>query len=53
MDITVTLTIPDYVFSFYQKVAAQMPDHTVQEVMAQALYGYAGIVAEELQTNRE
>ena len=48
MDIAVTITVPDYVYAFYKKVSEQMPSRTVEEIMACALFRYAGIVAEEL-----
>lgn len=48
MDIPVTITVPDYVYAFYKKVSEQMPSRTVEEIMASALFRYAGIVAEEL-----
>lgn len=51
MDVSVTVTIPDYVFAFYQKIAEQMPPHTVQEIMSDALFRYAGNVAEEMNSN--
>ena len=52
MDVSVTVTVPDYVFSFYQKIAEQMPPHTVQEVMSDALFCYAGTVAEEMNSGK-
>ncbi len=48
MDISVTITVPDYVYAFYKKVSEQMSPHTVEAIMASALFRYAGIVAEEL-----
>lgn len=48
MDVSVTVTVPDYVYAFYQKVSAQMSPCTVEEIMASALFRYAGIVVEEL-----
>ena len=48
MDIPVTITVPDYIYAFYKKVSEQMPSHTIEEIMASALFRYAGIVAEEL-----
>ena len=48
MDVSVTVTVPDYVYAFYKKVSEQMPGQTVEQIMASALFRYAGIVVEEL-----
>ena len=48
MGVTVTITVQDFVYDFYKKVAANMPPRTVEEIMASALFRYAGLVVEEM-----
>lgn len=48
MDVTVAITVQDFVYDFYKKVADNMPPRTVEEIMASALFRYAGIVVKEM-----
>ena len=48
MDVVVQLTVPDYLYQFYIKVAESITNTTPEESMARALYFYSGIVAEEM-----
>ena len=48
MDITIPITIPDYLYDFYKTGAAQLQRESPEEMMATALEQYAGIVAIEL-----
>lgn len=48
MGITISVTIPDYLYDFYSKVAAEMKNVTVPELASRALKLYAGIVAEDV-----
>ena len=48
MEISTTVTIPDYVYFFYRKLADQAGDVTVEQVMSRALLMYAGSAAAEV-----
>jgi len=48
MKITVSVTVPDYVYLFYQKASETLPQRTPQELMAQALTLFAGTVSEKI-----
>ncbi len=51
MGVPITITVQDFVYDFYTKVADNMPHRTVEEIMASALFRYAGIVIEEMHLN--
>ena len=51
MEITTSITVPDYVYFFYRKLANQMDNATAEQVMAQALLVYAGSAAAEVIKN--
>lgn len=48
MEISTTVTVPDYVYLFYRKLADQVGDVTVEQVMSRALLMYAGSTAAEV-----
>ncbi len=48
MDVTVSVTISDFVYDFYKTGAARLQRETPEEMMAIALEQYAGMVAIEL-----
>ena len=50
MEIIVSLKVEDYVYRFYQK-GAEALDRRPEELMEQALFMYAGILAQELTNN--
>lgn len=45
MDITTNITVPDFVYLFYCKLAKQIGNTTPERVMADALLTYAGSAA--------
>ena len=48
----ITLNVDDYVYQFYQ-IGANTLNVSVEEIMEQALYMYAGIIANDInQDNR-
>lgn len=48
MEITTSITVPDYVYLFYQKVSQHLGDRNTEEIMASALLAYAGFLSEEV-----
>ena len=52
MEIIVSLKVPDFVYQFYQK-SGQMLDKRPEELMEQALFLYAGAIAQELSSDTE
>lgn len=48
MEITVNITVPDFVYQFYAKVSSELGDRTTEEIMADALFMYAGMVSQEI-----
>lgn len=52
MGVTVTITVQDFVYDFYKKAADNMPHCTVEEIMASALFRYAGIVVQEMNLDK-
>ena len=48
LKIKTSVTIPDYVYDFYKKGAAQLNRETPEKLMKIALEQYAGMVAKEL-----
>lgn len=41
MDVTTSITVPDYVYLFYQRVSREFGDRSTEEIMASALLAYA------------
>ena len=48
MQMTTTVTVPDYVYDFYKIGASRLHRETPEELMEIALEQYAGMVAKEL-----
>lgn len=53
MKIITSITVEDYVYSFYNKIAEQIGNATPEQVMALALLMYAGSAAEEVIANHD
>lgn len=51
MEITTSITVPDFVYFFYQKLATQVGNLTAEQAMAQALLVSAGSAAAEVIKN--
>lgn len=47
MEIVVSLKVQDFVFQFYQKCAEALHKRT-EELMEQALFMYAGMIAQDM-----
>ena len=50
MEITVNVTVSDFVYEFYAKAASDLGDRTVEEIMSEALFMYAGLIAQDMLT---
>lgn len=49
MEIITTISVPDYVYQFYQKVSEHIGDgRTTEDIMSSALLTYAGFLSEEV-----
>lgn len=48
MEITTTITVPDYVYHFYERVSKEVGDRNTEEIMASALLAYAHFIATEV-----
>lgn len=53
MKIVTNIAIPHEVYCFYLKVAANMVDCTVEDIMVDALTRYAAMVSEEIIHNHD
>ncbi len=53
MDILVRLTVPNFVYKFYSQAAAHVAGGTPEEVMADALCAYAGLLSSQVAQERE
>ena len=49
MDVVTKITVPDYVYEFYKKVAENITHTTTEDAMSRALFGYAGFLAEKME----
>ena len=47
MEIVVSLNVEDYVYGFYQKCAQELQKRP-EELMEQALFAYAGMIAQDM-----
>lgn len=48
MKVVTNITVPSFVYQFYMKVANDLGNRTPEDVMADALFTYAGIVAQDV-----
>ena len=48
MKITVSITLPDYVYLFYQKVAEELNAQTTEEIMSNTLTICAGTLSQDI-----
>ncbi|MGN0976848.1 MAG: hypothetical protein ACI4PH_02230 [Faecousia sp.] len=52
MDIMVKLTVPNYVYRFYQQASQHVANCTTEEIMADALSAYAGLLSDKVSKER-
>lgn len=48
MDVLVKLTVPNYIYQFYDQASRHIADRSPEEIMADALSAYAGLLSEEI-----
>lgn len=53
MQITTSVTVPDYVYQFYAKVSAHLQQGSNEEMMSIALEQYAGMISLEIMKDKE
>ena len=52
MDVTVTLTIPNYIYRFYRNSSLHISGSSPEAVMSDALSAYAGLLSEDIARQR-
>ncbi len=52
MDITVKLTVPNYIYRFYRNSSLHISGSSPERVMADALSAYAGLLSEDIAKQR-
>ena len=53
MDILVKLTVPNYIYRFYDGAAAHIAQSTAEDIMSDALSAYACMISEQVAKLRE
>ena len=53
MKVLVRLTVPNYIYRFYNDSAQCIRDASAESVMADALSAYAGLLSEDIARKRE
>jgi len=53
MDVLVKLTVPNYIYRFYQQASAYVADCSAEDIMSDALSAYAGLLSEDVAKRRE
>ena len=53
MDRLVRLTVPSYIYRFYQQASTHVADSSTEDIMSDALCAYAGLLSEEVAKKRE
>ena len=52
MDVTVKLTLPSYIYRFYQNSARHIRESSPEALMADALSAYAGLLSPDIARQR-
>jgi len=53
MDKLVKITVPNYVYRFYADASTHVLDSSAEDLMADALSAYAGLLSERVSRQRE
>ena len=48
MDVYIRLTVPNYIYRFYRDASVHVADSSTEDIMADALCAYAGLLNEEI-----
>ena len=52
MKVVTTIAVPSFVYKFYMKAADEIGNKTPEDVMADALFTYAGMIAQDILQNQ-
>lgn len=53
MDILTKITVPNYIYRFYEQTSQHVAGYSAEDLMADALSAYAGLISEEVAKKRE
>ena len=53
MDILTKITVPNYIYRFYEQTSQHVAGYSAGDLMADALSAYAGLISEEVAKKRE
>ncbi len=53
MDVLVKLTVPNYIYRFYADAASHVAGRGAEELMADALSAYAGLLSNDVSKERQ
>ena len=53
MDKLIKLSVPNYVYRFYADASAHVQDTSAEDLMADALAAYAGLLSDSISRERE
>ena len=53
MDILVKLTVPNYIYRFYEQASSHIADGSQEDIMSDALCAYAGLLDKEMEKQRQ
>lgn len=53
MDVIVKITVPQSIYRFYSQASRYVANYTAEEIMADALSAYAGLLSRDIAKARE
>lgn len=53
MDVLVKLTVPNYIYKFYDSAAEFIADTSAEDLMADTLTAYAGMISKDVAKERQ
>ena len=53
MDVLIKLTVPNYVYRFYEGASQHVAGGSAEDIMSDALSAYAGLLSEDIAKKRE
>jgi len=52
MDVMVKITVPNYIYRFYREASRHVANRSTEEIMADALSAYAGLLSKDISRER-
>ena len=52
MDVMVRVKVPKYIYQFYENASAHVANCSAEDIMADALSAYAGLLSEDISRTR-